>query len=191
MLISVDELPDTLLEHVPDLYACVNGALADFVVAHNDRRADYTSRTEASIIHDYMVKQAKVRFPCSWTLKQNLFLIRVGQDYLVKLKRLDHHFHASRIPTNLSLQFEDQQQLPLFDDLDRTHLHLGYQVDPLELSQSPIWLVRPDGLLVGFAVELTAGHRHQVAEALPVQAPNARRIRPKIRTATKVASSDA
>ena len=99
MLTSVDELPDTLREHVPNLYACVNGALADFVAAHNDRRVDYTSRTEASIIHDYMVKHAKVRFPCSWTLKQNLFLIRVGQDYLVKLKRLDHHFHASRIPT--------------------------------------------------------------------------------------------
>ena len=194
MLVSVDALPDTLRQHLPSLHACVKAALTDFVAAHRDRRADYTSRTEASLIHDYMVKHAKAQFPGSWTRKHNLFLIRVGQDYLVKLKRLDHHFHASRIPTHLSLKFEDQQQLPLFDDLDRTHLHLGYQVDPLAISQSTIWLVRPDGPLVRFAAELSAaGHHHQVVEALPIQSATAPRIRPKPSIPThgvKAVSSD-
>ena len=35
--------------------------------------------------------------------------------------------------------------MPLFDDLDRIHLYLGYQFDPIEVSKSHIWITRPEG----------------------------------------------
>ena len=191
MLITVNELPDNLREHVPDMYGCVRNALTDFVAEHRDRRGDYTPRTEASIIHDYMVKHAKACFPSSWTLKQNLFLLRLGQDYLVKLKRLDQHHHVSRIATNLSLRFEGQEQLSLFDDLDRIHLHLGYQVDPLAISESRIWIVRPEGPLVRFAAELTADLQQHAVQFPTSREGNARRVTPKIGIVERAVGNDA
>ena len=188
-LIAQDELPATLREYVPDLHACVRNGLDEFVAEHKVCRVDYTRRTEASIIHDYMVKHARSQFSSSCVLRQNLFLIKLGQDYLVKLKRLDQHHHVSRIPTNLSLQFEGQDQMPLFDDLDRIHLYLGYQFDPIEVSKSRIWITRPEGpFLVRFAAELTDDHLVQV---LPVHKTQPRRITPKVDSAAKAVSNDA
>ena len=182
-LIAVDALPDNLRRYTSGLHACVREALVEFVADHRDRRADYTSRTEASIIHDLMVKHAKARFP-SYALKQNLFVILLGYDYLIKLKRLDRHLRTSRIPTNLSLQFEDQCQLTLFDDLDRWNLYLGYQVDPIEVLKSRIWLVQPDGHGIRFAAELTS-ESSNVVEFAPAQETTARRIVPKVASIAK------
>ena len=191
MLISLNELPAGLQEHVSTLRECVRSALRDFVTHHKALRVRYTKRTEASIIHDYMVWYAKEYFP--WVLKQNLFLVQVGTDYRIKLKRLDKRWRVSRIPTQLVLKFEHQRPLRLFDDLDLTHLYLGYQFDPLEVAKSKIWIVCPDGTSgFRFIAELPAdADDNQLQVAVPAPTEK-RRIKPKSTTdrATERAASN-
>jgi len=181
MLISLTELPEALRRHVTSLSECVRLALSDFVADHARLRARYSARTEASIIHDYMVSYAMDRFP--WKLKRNLFLIAIDE-YRAKLKKLDGRWRTRRVPTQLALRFENQAPLRLFDDVDVTNVYLGYQRDEAEILKSGIWLVCPDGKR-GFRwiAELSASEHSntiQVAAAAPVVEPaSQRRIQPK------------
>jgi hypothetical protein len=195
MLIDMHELPATLRAQIAVLRGLVHGALQDFLTKHRDLRVDYTVRTEASIIHDYMVREAKVSgFPWKW--RRNLFLFRVGQDYSVKPKKLDRHLRPRSIQTQLVLEFERQRVMRMFDDLDLTHLYLGYQIGGAELVTSSIWLVCPDGKRVRWAAELRAEDATasvQVAmpaePTLPVE-PTVRRVTPK-RVAKKDVKTEA
>lgn len=185
MLIGLDELPEALRRHVASLRECVTFALGDFVKEHTRLRARYSSRTEASIIHDYMVWNAKDRFP--WKLKRNLFLIQIENEFRAKLKKLDGSWHTRRIPTQLSLRFEKQLPLQgrLFDDLDFEHVFLGYQRDGAEILKSKVWLVCPDGPRhFKWIAELTADEAAgsvEFAVAMPGDTDDAtgRRIKPK------------
>jgi len=184
MLISLLELPENLRKHVSTLSACVKLALADFVADQSAHRVRYSARTEASIIHDYMVWYAKDMFP--WKLRRNLFLLHVENDYRVKLKKLDGRWRPRNIQTDLVLQFEEQRPLRLFDDLDLTHLFLGYQRDEAEILRSSIWLVRPNGRTIQWAAELgiedgaSAMNFAVIAPTDPTRDADIRRVRPKI-----------
>lgn len=185
MLISLNELPEALRAHVATLRACVRLALDDFIKNQTGLRFMYTLRTEASIINDYMVWYAKDRF--SWKLKRNLFVIDVGPDYRAKLKKLTGGWKTSNIQTNLVLQYEQQKPLTLFDDMDLTHLFLGYQRNDAEISKSSIWLVCPDGKRVKWIADLTAAGESSntmefgiVSPTDPTPATTARRIKPRI-----------
>lgn len=187
MLISLSELPEALRVHVETLRACVRLALDDFTKDHSPLRFRYTLRTEASIINDYMVWYAKDRFP--WKLKRNLFLIEIEQDFRAKLKKLTGAWKTSNIQTNLVLRYEQQKPIRLFDDMDLTHLYLGYQRNDAELSKSTIWLVCPDGKRAKWIADLSTADG---AEALDVRVAGptdptpdqtARRIKPKIAVA--------
>jgi hypothetical protein len=144
-----------LKAHIAVLHGLVRSALSDFTTLQQELRNRYTARTEASIIHDYMVHHAKVAgYP--WKVRRNLFLFTVGNDYLAKPKKLDKAWHTRNIRTQLVLHFEEQRALRLFDDLDMTHLYLGYQREGAELLTSSIWLVCPDGEGIRWAAELRA-----------------------------------
>jgi len=172
MLIGLEDLPTHLRAHIADMRECVRLALADFIAVHAPLRHRYSGRTEASIIHDYMADFAKERFP--WKLRRNLFLLTLD-DCRVKLKKLDGRHRARNIQTNLVLQFDHQWPMRLFDDLDVTHLYLGYQRDPVEITNSSIWLVRPDGNRTAWAVELTddAGESAMEFAVMAATDPNA------------------
>jgi hypothetical protein len=182
MLIDMNELPELLRAHLGILRGLVLSALNDFNTDHRELRARYSARTEASIIHDYMVWHAK-RAGLDWKFKRNLFLFRVGDGYSVKPKKLDAQLRPRSAPTQLALQFERQRFMNLFDDLDLTHLFLGYQRDGAELITSSIWLVCPDGRRIKWAAELRAADAAASLEialppTIPVE-PEARRIKAK------------
>jgi hypothetical protein len=182
MLIRLSELPEALRKHVVTLRGFVSSALENFVGEHAPFRVKYCRRTEASIIHDYIIWHAKqASFPHQ--VKRNLFLLNVENDYRVKPKKLDSSLRPRNIQTNLVLEFERNRGLRLFDDLDLTHVFLGYQRDGVELLNSPIWLVCPQGRRVKWAVELPADMEAAtvevaVAPTIP-QEPSERRIKPK------------
>lgn len=182
MLIDMNELPEVLRAYIGTLRGAVLSALDDFNSKHRELRVDYTARTEASIIHDYMVKYAKAA-GIAWKTKRNLFLAFIGNDYDVKLKKLDAMLRARRIPTQLALQFERQRVLKLFDNLDLTHLYLGYQRTGAELLTSSVWLVCPDGRGIKWAAELRAVEATAPVEiALPATMPTeseGRRVKAK------------
>jgi len=181
MLIDLSELPEALRKHVTTLRECVNLALADFAKIHAELRARYSPRSEASIIHDYMVGFARDRF--DWLQKRNLFLIKI-EGFRAKLKKLDGNWRPHNIETQLVLNFERQQPLRLFDDLDVEHVFLGYQRDEVEILKSKVWLVCPDGKGFKWIAELTSskGSSSVQVAASPVEGPAeavARRIKPK------------
>ena len=136
MLINMNELPPVLRAQLGVLRGLVHDAISDFMQHHRELRARYTARTEASIIHDYMVWHAK-QTAFHWNMRRGLFLFRVGNDYSVKPKKLDRYLRPRYIPTQLALRYDGQRPMQLFDDIDLTHLYLGYQHDGAELVTSP------------------------------------------------------
>lgn len=174
------KLPPELRAALPGLRACVQNALDQYaddqlLLAHK-----YTRRTEANILRDYMVTQAQTRFP--WKLKRNLFLICPIDDHRIKLKKLDSQLRTRNHHTQMSLRFEGQRPLRLFDDLTLVNLYLGYQRHEVEIRKSRIWLVCPRGRSIAWAIDLTADAVY-TADTLPMTQPTprvARRIRPKI-----------
>lgn len=151
---SHHEPPDDLRPYVADLCECVQSALEDFAREHGPYRHRYTTRTEASIIHDYMVDHVKRRFP--FKLHQNLFLLELNGKYLIKLKKLDKQLRSRNYPTQMVLDFLTQQQLELFDLPTPINLQLGYQRHPIEVTQSKVWLTRPNGRLLDWMWPLSA-----------------------------------
>jgi hypothetical protein len=186
MLISLDELPEVLGKHIAQLRGIVRQALDEFVKDHRALRYRYSTRSEASIIHDYMVWFAK-QAGFAWKVKRNLFLFEVGQDFRIKPKRLSKNFQTSNIQTRLVLQFEDQRPLRLFDDLDLTNVFLGYQCDGPEIANWSIWLVEPKRKGIKWAADLSGSETASVSIAVATQPdePQGRRIKPKQIPATK------
>lgn len=184
MLIDMNDLPTILREQIGVLRGLVQSALRDFIDHHKELRVRYTARTEASIIHDYMVWHAKTTaYP--WKIKRNLFLFRLGNDYSVKPKRLDRYLRPRYLPTQLALRFDGQRPIRLFDDLDLTHLYLGYQQNGAELVTSAIWLVCPEFGGIKWAAELRAEDAAAPVEigvpsepTIPTQ-PERGRVKPK------------
>ena len=167
MLIDMNDLPPALRAHIAALRTLVHSALSDFHRLHSTLRAEYSPRTEASIIHDYMVSHTK-RAGYPWKVRRNLFLFRIGDDYLTKPKKLDKSWRPRNIPTQLVLRFDGQRALRLFDDLDLTHLYLGYQREGAELLTSSIWLVCPDAQGIKWAAELRS---EAASDSIEVAAP--------------------
>jgi hypothetical protein len=136
-----------------------------------------------------MVWYAKDRFP--WKLRRNLFLVQIGSDFTAKLKKLTGGWGTTNIQTNMVLQYEQQRPMRLFDDMDLTHLFLGYQRNDAEISKSSIWLVCPDGKRKPkWIADLTnaedAGNVINVGIVSPTDpsaAGTGRRIKPKVEVA--------
>jgi len=174
------ELPSRLRNALPVLAACVYNALKAFVTDHALLRHKYTKLTEANLIRDYMVREAQEKFP--WKLKQNLFVICPLDDHRIKLKKLGPSLRTSNQPTQLSLRYDFQKPLRLFDDIDLVNLYLGYQRHEVEILQSRIWLVCPRGKRIAWALELTnafvAAGQTPMPQPMPL-APPQRRVRAK------------
>lgn len=166
---------------LPDLRNCVQRALDQYADDQRLLAHKYTRRTEANILRDYMVTEAQARFP--WKLKRNLFLICPIDDHRIKLKKLDSHLRTRNHHTQLSLRFEHQRPMRLFDDLDFVNLYLGYQRHEVEIRKSKIWLVCPRGRSIAWALDLTADAVY-TADTLPMTGTEpktgVRRVRPKV-----------
>ena len=174
------DLPPKLGNALPVLAACVYNALKAFVEDHALLRHKYTKLSEANLIRDYMVREAQDKFP--WKLKQNLFVICPLDDHRIKLKKLGPSLRTSNQPTQLSLRYDYQKPLRLFDDLDLVNLYLGYQRHEVEILQSRIWLVCPRGKKIAWALELpnalAASTPAPALQPMPL-APPQRRVRAK------------
>lgn len=194
MLIDMNDLPPALRDHINALRALVQNALLRFHEKQRELRVDYSARTEASIIHDYMVREAKGA-GYNWKVRRNLFLFRVGEDYSVKPKKLDRALRPRNIQTQFVLDFERQNTTALFEDLDLTNLFLGYQRDGAELVTSSVWLVCPQGKGMKWAAELRAEAASNAAVEVAVPAATVpteverRRVSPKKRPETKTAEA--
>ena len=139
---------DPLLTRLHDRIA---SAIRGFVEKYVDLRHKLSARSIASIIHDLMRWHMEQEFPegnsdrvVCMTKRSKLFVIMVGDEYQIKLKKLDPQFRTSNVKTQATFDFlKNGDQLELIPS--PTNLHLGYQPKRAELLTSEIWLTCPDG----------------------------------------------
>jgi hypothetical protein len=180
--------------HLDTLETCVRGALADFMEHYATRRYLMTKRSEASLIHDLMLRRCDLAFG---DLKENggthgvykfgnrrLVLFLDGQ-IRVKPKKLTSKLRASNIPTQAVLQFIHQDPQTSFVPAP-TNLHVGYVVGRnAEVTAAKVWITCPSGNDIAWERELTCAAEKPTpgatVHAVPSAAPPRRaRVKPEV-----------
>jgi hypothetical protein len=159
----IESLPEDLSQYESELLAVVRDGLSLFVERYGKIRATMSARSQASSIHDCMVEEATRRFPQNVFRKLNLFMLRIETNH-IKLKKLDKDLLTRNYPTQLVFDF--LRQLCMFGSEPHTNLHLGYQVDPINLEQSPVYLTKPKGRKIEWAFQFDVS-----SISIPVPAP--------------------
>lgn len=156
---------------------------------HKADRHLWCRRTEASVINDFM-RRAAIRIlggerRVKIIKKQQRFLICVDGEWAIKAKKLDHRLYPSNIPTLEVLDFMGQGGQYEIEGVpgQPTNLILGYQRQELQITESPVYLVCPNGKSIAWKWALPA---ESVTTALPSTVlsvpeaqPEKRRVRPK------------
>src|SRR3989304_5508498 len=149
MTASLRQAQADLARYQARLRRCIQAAIANYQAEIRRFAYRHTKRSQASLVHDYMVDAIRAEFQdepgITFSTRRNLFTVDFFHRYLIKLKKHDRYLRTSNIPTQLVLDWLDQKQLELPDMPDATtKLHLGYQPG-LTLATSKVWLTCPDG----------------------------------------------
>jgi hypothetical protein len=172
----------------PELYRIVYESFGEFLDDHARTRFKYHQRTEANILHDYMARATRrILGDCPRVRiidkPGEAFRLCIDGRYVLKEKKLDDELRSSNIPTQAALSFVNQNGQHLIPDyavLDPTALILGYQRREVELLESPIYLVCPDGDDVAWDWMLKPGADLAVPVPTDLLAPvPTGRVRPK------------
>lgn len=164
-------MPKTRAQALADLeryqatmWSIVKDGVTDYVTDYAALRRRHSLRSQSSIINDLMVERAKQHFSdmpgVRFIRRGNGFRILLGDDYVIKLKKLNQKLQASNVMTQAVFAFITQApgasaQLQLKGmPPPPTNLHLGYQLKGVELTNPNIWVVCPDGMKVGWEWEL-------------------------------------
>jgi len=92
---------------------------------------EHTPRSRASLIHDFMIINAEsefINYPgVSIHDSRGLVLFNFGDEIMLRFKKMDRRLRPANIPTQQALAFEEQGQLPLFQNYPpATHVTAGY-----------------------------------------------------------------
>lgn len=151
-----------------------------------------STRSQSSLMHDLVVHHIRKRFDgrpgINLTTHRNLFLMSVGGEWLIKIKKLRKGtLRASNVPTIQAQAFVEQMQLQL-DGMPPvpTNLHLGYTLSPARSAIEGVYLVCPDGSRLHWRWQLLrwddigpAGQIVPMPSRPSGDAPAAPRVRPK------------
>lgn len=133
------------------LYLCIQRALERFWNQAPELKAEMRATTAANLIHDFIRTELRKEFPegngddvRAIVTKKNLFLVIVGDNYKIRVKKMRAGHRVSHIQTQAVMAFMGQVQLELIDS--PTNVILGYQPrSAAELLSSTVWMVCPDG----------------------------------------------
>jgi hypothetical protein len=152
MVRSLDTAQEELGPLSGRLYDCVQRALRKFADQSPELKAEMRPTTIANLIHDFIRIELRREFPEGngdevrpVITKRNLFLVLVGDDYKIRVKKMRAGQRVSHIQTQSVMAFMQQgEQLELI--ASPTNLILGYQPrSAAELLTSAVWLVCPNG----------------------------------------------
>lgn len=183
MTASLEQTQSDLNSYEGRLRDCVVRALDEYASEIGKFAYRHSKRSQASLIHDYMVDAIQAEFAdeagIKFSTKRNLFTANFFNNYLIKLKKHDRRLRTRNIPTQLVLDWLDQKQLELPGMPDEaTKLHLGYQPGAT-LSASKIWLTCPDGSALDWKWEL-AGDEPLELPSQPGPKPKPKPVRPRV-----------
>lgn len=139
--------------------SCIKKGWDDYMSLSIEHRMKHTTRSRASLVHDYIVYAARQSFDGIADARlveiNKLFMVTFGADIGLRFKKLDECFHSSGIPTQQRLDFMCQDDLPGIESV--THLEAGYSLNPLQTAIEGIYLCCPNHPSVLWYHELTEG----------------------------------
>jgi hypothetical protein len=173
-------------------------AIGDYRNSDSLAQARHTRRSKSSIINDYMVHHAKEKLTglpgIQFVQVRGGTRIIVGNEFQVRLKKLDDRLRSSNVPTQLVMDFLFQVQALLPGMPDRlTNVVVGYQWNALQTEPKGVYIVCPRGLHNEWVIPLPS--RAALAERVPEylragdEVPP-RRIRLRDESASKVGEQE-
>jgi hypothetical protein len=192
---TVADLTPAVLERAE---RCIRAALGEYATDYAKLRYRHSKRSEASLIHDLMVRQFEREFGNArdnsgrdgvhrrGNARLALFM---GGQYQAKLKKMDGARRTRNIPTQAALRFQWQEPQLTFEQIPcPTNLNIGYQ-PPGDgtLASSKVWVTCPHGNVLAWSLELrfvqvaedAATERAKIVHADPEVTSKKRRTRIK------------
>jgi hypothetical protein len=136
-----------LQPHLAGFYKIASSAWDDYQRLPSEALVCFTSRSRASVVHDFMVSRAAgyceqhsdvVQFEVG-----GMKGILVRDKYAIRFKKLDNLGLSRNQPTLQVNQFRSQENLEGLPDV--IHLELGYITDEFAIEVREIRLVYPSG----------------------------------------------
>ncbi|HYC44585.1 MAG TPA: hypothetical protein VED01_03775 [Burkholderiales bacterium] len=149
-------------------------AWAEYNALPLELRIKLTPRSRASIVHDFVVHAIRASFDGIDDVRlleiNKLFVMLVGCDVVLRFKKLDDGLRASSIPTQQSLDFSNQDDLPGIERV--THLDAGYRLNALQTTIEGVYVCCPNGASVLWYYEI-APEEGEADNVIPLPRPNA------------------
>ena len=169
MLISFSQANNVLLPYMPELCSLIHGAWNDYQVQISSNvQAILSTRSRASIVHDFMVKRA-IEFAegknnVSFIRRKRMFVLIFKSEYgflALRFKKRDKGGFSQNIPTKQVSDFKNQ--IPIHGIDVKHHLEIGYILTDMQDVISSIVMVCPSGGAIYWMAEITpAGSRENV-----------------------------
>ncbi len=188
MSLTQDEIMDIINPYLDELRACPVSAVNDYNVQYKQLRSRHSLRSQASIIHDLMRDYATILLR---PLKDvyiyedinGLFIVEFHGKVQVRFKKLNSNMKFSNIPTQQTLDFYEQLELPGIPAAAR--LVVGYILDETQTQLRKVAITCPKTCSNGQENEW----HHELEEFSVVEIPEsliesgitlaAKRVRPK------------
>ncbi len=146
MTISEEAARAILKPYENDLQDCIISAWNTY--SQYAFRHIHTARTRACIVHDHMVDNARQRFenrPNTRTYEiGGVFFVEIEEKVLIRFKKLDEDKLSCNIPTQQSLEFLGQMELPHMPP-KVTRLIAGYELNGLQTAIRAVSITCPNG----------------------------------------------
>ena len=193
MLVTQEEAEVELRPIQTALNDAIRRALAYFVETFKDERWYQTPRTEASLIHDLMVRFIRETLESVpgivFRSRNGAFVIDYLGRYLIKPKKLDKRFRTRNIPTQSVMDFIRQQpELPGMPEIP-TNLHIGYRKSHIAIADSSVWVTCPNDSRLEWRYECEAKDVSSGGVVVPMERRTELRIRLE-RNKTKMEASE-
>jgi hypothetical protein len=137
-----------LKSELPLVYGAISGGWTAYLDQYPAAvKVVHTTRTRRSIVHDHIVDQAmqlfggRIGVECMFV--QKLFVVSFNNGIAIRFKKLDEKLRSSNIPTQQSIDFVEQSELPEIGSA--YFLQAGYQLNSFESEISGIYLTCPSG----------------------------------------------
>lgn len=192
-LLTLEEAEERLNPHKELLETCIQHAWDEWRSFYAAKHLILDARARAAIVFSEIVALAQQKFSgldgVKFTRRQNSFWLYVGDDIIIRFKKLKKNGACSSIDTRQQMLFKAQMSLPTMEA--GTLLHAGYALDVLQTEIERKLIVCQFKNRVLWTISLTgaageAGGKIEIMPSTPPpQPPNLPRWESKIEAAKK------
>jgi len=156
MPISESQARSILSPYFPAIYGAVMYGWNEFNNGIGDWGPDMTERSRASIVHDLTIRSAIHQLDGVQGIRieerNRLFLFIFDDLIAIRFKKLDDDKRSRNIPTQVTLGFLAQQEIPGIPST--LHLEAGYVLNRLQTDVEGVFIACPSGDRVRWFWEL-------------------------------------